>query len=139
MDSETPTPSKSHPMRTVALGSYSLFCCLPLISSVIPKNRVFGELSDVLMMTGIAWPYPLLLALQRFIQPESWAAFLAADLFGFGLIAAAVWVIEARMGPRAKKLSIAIPLGLTVGPILLGAFELLLVSCAFAAGWPVGE
>ena len=127
-----------HQVTCVSILSYLLFCSLNPISHVLPK-RVFGEFPDILMMTAVLWPYPLLLALQRFVQPDSWFAWGGALFLGLTLIVWLAPIVERILGPRRNDPRFSIPVALIGWPLLLVLVELAVFLAALMLGWPIGE
>ncbi len=129
---------RSHPVTLISIVTYLLFCSLNPISHILPK-QVFGEFPDLLMMTTFLWPYPLLLALQRFIHPDSWIAWGGALLLGLILIVWLALILERILGPRRNDPRFSIPVALIGWPILLVLVELAVFLAALMLGWPIGE
>lgn len=121
---------------TVSVAACLGWCALAPLSHALPKS-VFGELPDLLMMTAFLWPYPLLLALQRILPPDSWTAFLAADLAGLALVGWFARFVDRRWGAAWTR-SRSTLVGLFSWPLPLVAVELLAWGAALALGWPVG-
>jgi hypothetical protein len=89
------------------------------------------------MMTAFLWPYPLLLALRKLASPDSWGAFLAADLAGLALVGGFARFVDRRWGAAWTR-SRSTLVGLFGWPLPLVAVELLAWGVAWALGWPVG-
>ena len=128
----------AHRITLVAVVSYTLFCSLSFASQ-LPPMTVLGEFNDVLQMSAYAWPYPLLLAIQRIVSPDSMICFLLADLFGLALVLGSSLYLERLFGRRARNPWLALAAGLLVWPIVLGLLQGAVFLAASAADWPVGE
>src|SRR2546425_13372239 len=75
---------------------YVAFCSLalmrPVVRDVVPWLGVLGEMSGYFL-----WPYPFLLAAQKW-WPQSDAGWVAADLLGLGLVVLAGWLVQVWWG-----------------------------------------
>ena len=127
-----------HQVTLISILTYLLFCSLNPISRVLPK-QVFGEFPDILMMTAVLWPYPLLLALQRFIHLDSWIAWGGALLLGLILIVWLALILERILGPRRNDPRFSIPVALIGWPIFLVLVQLGVTLVALILSWPIGE
>ena len=128
-----------HRITFIAALSYALFCSTHLLDDALPRN-VSGEWTGLLEMTSFLWPYPLLLALQTIVSPNSLVNSFIADLLGFSIVLVVALLLERALGPRAQRRWVAISLGLISWPIALALFEIVVWALAtHVLGWPTGE
>jgi len=129
------SPLKRHRLVVEMMIIYVLFSTLNSIG--LAFKPALGELADLLMMTGLLWPYPLALALQRWVPPGTGLlyTFVVGPLmvFAFGLY------LEKRF-----RLFFQVAWRLHLASLFLWYVPLLIVQSVaifigWLSGWPIGE
>ena len=118
----------------MALG-YVLFSSLAIVGRL--AKPALGELADLLGMSAIVWPYPLMLALQTWISPGSlfWLFFLGGLLLTVG----SGFLLQRRFPVLSQRGWLAHASALVLWCVPLILLEVIVVAAVFAMGYPVGE
>ncbi len=128
------------PIVVVGIVIYALIS-LSMPMSIVLKSTL-GEVTDVVMMLGYLWPYPLLLSLQSVLPAQG-----VGSLVAFGLVVlsglAIVWSFTSYVQKRLGHDNWSDPRAYVWAPWLwflpLMALQAGVYGLAFLAGLPVGE
>src|SRR5262245_33902923 len=118
-------------------GAYLFFSLVPVLGRF--SKAIFGEFSDMLMMIGYAWPYPLVLAVHHWFPNPGIIFLLVTMILGFALVALFALYLHKRFLAllQFKWQTTACSLILWYVPLFF--VQLLAVGLAWALGYPVGE
>ncbi|TSC75888.1 MAG: hypothetical protein G01um101430_58 [Parcubacteria group bacterium Gr01-1014_30] len=128
-----------YPLATWMSIGYLIFIAILFIGIFLNRFAVFGEFGDALSMTFFLWPYPLVLALQTWINPSGINFLLFAYPLGLGLVIFFGFYLQ-----RLLKISNESPYS-HVWSILLFPIPLILLQVFvagfvyFVLGLPIGE
>jgi hypothetical protein len=122
----------------VASGGLYLAYCLIAPLGWFSEHYGAGRLAT-LRFTALFWPYPLLLALQHWVEPGMPGSFIVADVFGLVVVLGSVEYLESwsssREG-RERVLRRLLPI-LWFMPLLI--VQVFFAMLAGVLGYPVGE
>ncbi len=127
---------KRHRLVVEMMIIYVLFSTLNPIG--LASTPALGELADLLMQTCFLWPYPLALALQRWV-PAGWTILLHVFVVGPLMVFAFGLYLEKRF-----RSFFQVAWRLHLGSLFLWYVPLFTVQAVvmfigWLSGWPIGE
>ena len=123
---------RRRPVLVISLSLYAAYCILTVLG-------LFWY-EPLLMPAVFSWPYPFLLAVQRFVpDPAGWLEWLAALALAFVPIGAAARLFERMLAAGPRLIGLAPLLGALAIVAPLASLTVLGYAAAIAFGWPMGE